>query len=511
MKKSLFYLLMFICSVSLFTGCSDDDDDPNYSAAIDGEMVGNYKGILNIKLFNEPFGDPMPQNITISKASDTSIDLSLKNFSIPGLIVIPEIKLSDCKLTQNGDIYKFTGVQSLNVGTLACTINATGTIKNGTVDINMDIKANLDGQSQDVNVTYKGTRLNGNESKEAKIINFTIDNEIVTEAPVINESEGTIVFKVLDEAANGDLAVLVPTITVSDKAVVNPASGVAQDFSNGKSVTYTVVAEDGTIKVYVASIAGKQSLMKYSFEEWEKVAGGVLNNEYFKPLPTDELATSAPGAAYLKLYGVSGLPAYQTDDAKEGMSAIKLVTMDTSAKTNTLVPAITSGSFFTGSFDTNLSHMMQDRIGCTHFGIPYAKRPVSFRGWYKYISGAKFLDGEGATTPEEVEEIPDKKDECSIAAILYEAKDAEGNEITLTGHDINTSEYRVAIAALADGTEKVEYTHFDISFTFFEGKAYDTNKEYKLAIVCSSSKEGDVFKGAGGSTLFLDELEIVGE
>ena len=43
------------------------------------------------------------------------------------------------------------------------------------------------------------------------------------------------------------------------------------------------------------------------------------------------------------------------------------------------------------------------------------------------------------------------------------------------------------------------------------GKTYEAGKEYKLAIVCSSSKEGDSFKGAGGSTLWIDELEIIGE
>ena len=40
---------------------------------------------------------------------------------------------------------------------------------------------------------------------------------------------------------------------------------------------------------------------------------------------------------------------------------------------------------------------------------------------------------------------------------------------------------------------------------------YAETKTYKIAIVCSSSKEGDIFNGAGGSTLILDELEIIGE
>ncbi|MBV3730606.1 PCMD domain-containing protein, partial [Bacteroides thetaiotaomicron] len=66
-----------------------------------------------------------------------------------------------------------------------------------------------------------------------------------------------------------------------------------------------------------------------------------------------------------------------------------------------------------------------------------------------------------------------------------------------------------AVAALSDKTAKVDYTYFEIPFEFL--KDYEEGAKYKLAIVCSSSKEGDLFKGAGGSTLILDELEVMGE
>ena len=46
---------------------------------------------------------------------------------------------------------------------------------------------------------------------------------------------------------------IAPTIEVSENATVKPLSGTPQDFSNGKTVTYTVTAEDGkTTKVYTA-------------------------------------------------------------------------------------------------------------------------------------------------------------------------------------------------------------------------------------------------------------------
>ncbi|GHU93961.1 hypothetical protein FACS189479_06090 [Spirochaetia bacterium] len=55
-----------------------------------------------------------------------------------------------------------------------------------------------------------------------------------------------------------DVTNLAPRITVSEKASVSPASGVARDFSD--SITYTVTAEDGTTKDYIVivTIAGDE-------------------------------------------------------------------------------------------------------------------------------------------------------------------------------------------------------------------------------------------------------------
>ena len=42
MKKNLFYLFALICSMSLFTACSNDDD-PDYTQVIENEIAGEYK------------------------------------------------------------------------------------------------------------------------------------------------------------------------------------------------------------------------------------------------------------------------------------------------------------------------------------------------------------------------------------------------------------------------------------------------------------------------------------
>ncbi|MCD8184540.1 MAG: PCMD domain-containing protein [Bacteroides sp.] len=363
-------------------------------------------------------------------------------------------------------------------------------------------------------MVYEGTRLSGSESSETKITAFSFDpsneaNAIVVEQPVI-KSDNTITFRV-DEAAvkaNPDLLkALVPTFTISDKATSSVKSGVAMDLS--QDVAITLYAENGTKVLYTVKSPTQSSVLKYTFDEWKTAGTSITLHD--EPLPDDQLASSVQGAALLALFGITDRPVYKSEDDKvAGAAAIKLVTMDTSAKTSTVVPAMTSGSVFTGVF--NSGPAMTDRMKCTEFGIPYNRKPVLFKGYYKYKAGEKFVDGEGATKPADVKVIEGKVDECSIMAVLYETElDANGKNIPLNGHDISDSPRRVAVAALADGTDKAEWTPFSLEFKYLDGKTYDASKEYQLAIVCSSSKEGAAFKGAGGSTLMLDEFEVIGE
>lgn len=83
-----------------------------------------------------------------------------------------------------------------------------------------------------------------------------------------------------------------------------------------------------------------------------------------------------------------------------------------------------------------------------------------FKGWYKYTPGEKFIDG---TDVNNIVEVKDRIDECAIQAVLYKV---DTDDEVLTGFDINTSEKRVAVAALSDKTAKVDYTYFEIPLNF---------------------------------------------
>ena len=221
MKKNLFYLFALICSMSLFTSCSDDDD-PVYP--IEEEIAGTYKGTLDIELAGTSVATGMPKNITIAKVSGNSISLELKDFSLMGTN-FGTIKLEKCVLKQNGTSYTFTGSQELNLsGVGKCNVDVAGTINNGKAEVNLDIDVLQLGQ--EVKVVYKGTKLAGSESSEAKITAFTIDSEFVTEQPVIDEATRAISFKVSDTATDDDLKALKPVVTISEKATVIPASNI---------------------------------------------------------------------------------------------------------------------------------------------------------------------------------------------------------------------------------------------------------------------------------------------
>ena len=85
------------------------------------------------------------------------------------------------------------------------------------------------------------------ESSEKRILKFEFTT-LSVEA-TISEGAKTIVAQVPE---NTDVTNLVPTITISAKASVDPASGVPQNFTNPK--TYVVTAEDGSNTSYTVTV-----------------------------------------------------------------------------------------------------------------------------------------------------------------------------------------------------------------------------------------------------------------
>lgn len=109
MKRNLFYVLMLVCSVSLFTGCSDDDDTKV-------NPFGTYSGALDVALVT-PGADPSTLKSSetvqlIRGSSDTNFSFLLKNFILgEGETVMPigHINIENIDLVfVNDNEYTFT-------------------------------------------------------------------------------------------------------------------------------------------------------------------------------------------------------------------------------------------------------------------------------------------------------------------------------------------------------------------------------------------------------------------
>ena len=79
----------------------------------------------------------------------------------------------------------------------------------------------------------------------------------------------------------------------------------------------------------------------------------------------------------------------------------------------------------------------------------------------------------------------------------------------LTGANLYTNTDQVI--AMATFSSGVQEDYKDITLTLNYEKDYDPTKKYRFAIVFSSSKNGDKFSGAPGSTLIVDNVKVVAE
>ena len=495
--KYLSFLFAALVSVGcMFTSCDDDDDN----FPIDEQIAGEYKGTLDIAMGGQDVMTGDPKNVEITKAAGNAITMTLPDFSFQGMS-LGNITLDHIVLSQEGaNTYTFTDVRTLTLADPVgeCSVESFGVITSNSFTINMEIMWN----EISITVAYVGNRLNGTESADNALLAFWFDpsneaNAIVTsQADHLEAGQTTITFSVDENATDEQLAALVPTIQVSDGAEYTLGTS---SYSNGKTVT--VVAENGDVAVYTVKVEGRHNVLKYTFDEWttDLFMGSV---EY--PTPAESgIATSNGGAGFFN--GTDPKLGFPVTEDVEGYSgsAAKLVTLDSRTYMGGIA-AITSGSLFTGQFVFDLMGALSDPLTLTKFGIVYTQKPLYFKGVYKYTPGTNYIDGSGDETVDGL----DIEDQCSIQAVLYEIS---SEDETLTGVDINDSDKRVAVAALADGSAKADWTEFNIPFKYLEEKSYDPSKKYKMAIVCSSSKDGDKFKGAANSTLWVDELEVIGE
>lgn len=331
-------------------------------------------------------------------------------------------------------------------------------------------------------------------NSEADILSFRLPEEVTFGESQISNNEIILFVKKGTDVSN-----LSPEVVITEGATISPSPSQTYDFT--KDQVFAVTSQDGN---YTKNYAVKTDLLTnyhYDFEEWS-----ATQKNY--PLLASGLWQSGNfGVWFMPPIGKKEVyPTRPTEDCVEGSLAVELETLEGKEVWNNFY-SIFSGSVYYGTFTLVQSEPARG----VRFGHPHPKdngKPIRFTGYYKYKPGAKFIDKEG-------NEVKGRVDECTVRSFLYKLPKgltgtALNNEL-LTGVDgILTSEKLVAIAELEDTSAKGEFTYFDIKFDYKESIDYE-QYDYRLAIVFSSSRRGDFYEGAIGSTLVVDDVNVICE
>lgn len=312
-------------------------------------------------------------------------------------------------------------------------------------------------------------------------------------------------FKVRKSA---DITALAPFFRITEGAVIEPGNGSVHDFSNGL-IVYKVTSQDGEWNrtytvMFRPSVQTVADVMPFDFERFYLDPSGkyyVWNDKKEDGSDADNWATGNPG---FMLSRGSALPnEYPTvpwSDGYDGM-AVKLETRSTGELGALVNKRIAAGNLFIGSFD--LSMALMDALKATRFGVPFDRKPLKFTGYYKYKPGDKFQDENGKI-------IEGRTDRASVYSVLYRNHDVAGNSVFLYGDDVMTNENIIAIAKVGEIKNTDEWTLFEADFDYKADidESLINEQGYNLTIVFSSSEDGDLFRGAIGSTLIVDKVRI---
>ncbi len=352
-------------------------------------------------------------------------------------------------------------------------------------------------------------------NKECDIVEAWVDEtynslfyDVKENKEIVSSTQQTIEFEVRSLLSlPNDIAV---QFKLTPGATINPANGSKQDFTQGP-VTYTVTSEDGqwTKQYKVTFIESNMPTSTLSFENARTITKGSNSYHEFYELDNDNTlncwASGNEGAIMVKNNSKpEGQPTYQAEAGYKG----KCVCMNTQSAGDLgalFGKPIAAGNLFMGKF---IVDEVFTPLKTTRFGITYTREPIRIKGYYKYQPGKEFTNAKQKV-------LNDRVDEADIYAVFYYNKNEKGESYYLYGDDV--SDEKLKANPLVFKTARVkslpatnEWKPFEM---FFEGK--DINEEdltkgnYSLALVFSSSKNGAAFEGAIGSTLYVDEVDII--
>jgi len=242
------------------------------------------------------------QSITFTTEA-ASTEAEILTFTIPG-----QISSTINSTNATVDVVMPYGTDVTNLSpTITVSANATISPASGVAqDFTNPVTYTVTAQDNSTKIwtVNVSTQLNN----QAEIISFDIPGQV---SSTINSTNATVDIVM---PYGTDVTNLTPTITVSSGATINPASGVAQDFSN--PVQYTVTAQDNSTKNWTVNVSTQLNNQAeiISFDIPGQVSSNINSTnatvDIVMPIGTDVSAlvptiTISQGASISPLSGVA--------------------------------------------------------------------------------------------------------------------------------------------------------------------------------------------------------------
>lgn len=341
---------------------------------------------------------------------------------------------------------------------------------------------------------------------ECDIVAATLPGDIMSQNAIISNNE--VIFYV---KKGTDKTRLAPEFALTEGASIDPPSGTVRDFETPQ--TYTVTSQDRQYdKVYTVTVNNPGISLTYDFEHIRYIESPRYKYDVFYEVNPDG-SESFEWASGNQGYALTGrgtldpstFPTYQSTEGHDGKCLV-LTTRTTGTFGNAMNAPIAAGNLFIGDFVVNPSAPAKS----THFGRPFDRKPINLSGYYRYKPGETYYRLNKSLS-DKLEPVPGKVDEFNIYGVLFERPEIG----YLDGTNILTSPDVTAVALFKDGdrTPTDTWRHFSLPFIYLKKLDFEKlfDGKYSIAIVMSSSIDGDTFSGAPGSTLMVDQLVLTCE
>ena len=323
------------------------------------------------------------------------------------------------------------------------------------------------------------------------------------------------------------LSSLIPTFILTPGATISD-DGVPRDFSEKQ--IYRVTSEDKKYwKDYEITFFKSEfeiptfsecrfDTASFRFSYYESFSDTKPYHRFFEVDSTNAkfYIWDSGNAGFAMTAGTAPAENYPTSVAPVGKvgTGARLVTRSTGGLGAMFGMPIAAGNLFLGYLNVGIATSRP--LEATQFGIQTKiDKPVKIGLWAKYKAGAEYKNRAGNVLP--ITDTPE------IYAVLYEPKkDERGNPVRLDGTNIKTADNIVLIAGTtAELVEKIKVDDIDAAEYIYMEIPFEARKEFELSkqengdyyitIVFSSSTRGDLFEGAVGSTLCVDEVTFITE